>query len=65
MSGIAVVLMVIAMGMTVAVLFAGLFTMARGGEFSRKHSNKLMRWRIVAQAIALLLFAIAMMTKDG
>ena len=38
------VLMVIAMGMTVAVLFAGLFTMARGGEFSRKHSNKLMRW---------------------
>ncbi len=63
MSGIAIVLMVIAMGVTLAVLFAGLFTMAKGGEFDRKHSNKLMRWRIMAQAAALLMFALAMLVK--
>jgi len=63
MSGIAIVLMVIAMGVTLAVLFAGLFTMAKGGEFDRKHSNKLMRWRIMAQAVALVLFALAMLLK--
>ena len=63
MSGIAIVLMVIAMGVALAVLFAGLFTMAKGGEFDRKHSNKLMRWRIMAQAAALLMFALAMLVK--
>lgn len=63
MSGIAIVLMVIAMGVTLAVLFAGLLTMAKGGEFDRKHSNKLMRWRIMAQAVALVLFALAMLLK--
>jgi hypothetical protein len=63
MSGIAIVLMVIAMGVTLAVLFAGLLTMAKGGEFDRKHSNRLMRWRIMAQAAALLMFALAMLLK--
>jgi hypothetical protein len=65
MSGFAIVLMVIAMAVTVIVLFTGLFSMARGGEFDRKYSNKLMRLRILAQAIALILFAIAMATKNG
>ncbi len=65
MSGFAIVLMVIAMAVTVIVLFTGLFSMARGGEFDRKYSNKLMRLRIIAQAIALILFAIAMATKNG
>ena len=63
MSGIAIVLMVVTMGVTLAVLFAGLFTMAKGGEFDRKHSNRLMRWRIMAQAAALLMFALAMLLK--
>ena len=63
MSGIAIVLMVVAMGVTLAVLFAGLFTMAKGGEFDRKHSNRLMRWRIMAQAAALVMFALAMLLK--
>ena len=54
----------IAMLVTLGVLFSGLITMARGGEFNRKHSNKLMRWRVIAQGVALLLFAIAIMAKD-
>jgi hypothetical protein len=45
---------------TVGVLFVGLFSMARGGDFNQRNSNKLMRWRIVCQAVALALFALLM-----
>ena len=48
-------LVVIALAGTLAVLFAGVFTMARGGEFSRKWGNKLMRARVVTQGLAILL----------
>ncbi len=53
------ILMALAMAITLGVLFTGLIAMARGGEFNAKYSNKLMRARIVAQAIALLFFALA------
>lgn len=49
---------------TLAVLATGIFAMARGGEFDRKHSNRLMRLRVIAQGIAILLFAIAMLLKE-
>ncbi len=65
MDAIALILLVIAMITTVVVLFTGLFAMARGGEFNRKYGNKLMRWRIMAQAAALLIFAVAMMMRKG
>lgn len=55
-----IVLLVIAMVATVGVLFLGLFSMARGGEFNARNSNKLMRARIVCQAVALALFALLM-----
>jgi len=57
-----VTLMVIAMLITLGVLFAGLVVMARGGEFNRKYGNRLMRYRVLAQGVALLLFAIAMLS---
>ena len=60
MSGFMIVLLVIAMVATVGVLFLGLFSMARGGEFNARNSNKLMRARIVCQAVALALFALLM-----
>jgi len=53
------ILIVIAMLMTLGVLFSGLFVMARGGEVNRKYGNKLMRWRIISQGIALALIALA------
>ena len=53
------ILMGLAMAITLGVLFTGLIAMARGGEFNAKYSNKLMRARIVAQAIALVFFALA------
>lgn len=35
------------------VLFAGIYALFRGGDFGRSYSNKLMRLRIVMQALAV------------
>jgi len=51
----------IAMAAVLAVLIVGVASMFRGGEFNRKHANKLMRLRVLLQALALLLFAIFML----
>ena len=39
----------------VAILALGIGSFAKGGDFSRKNSNKLMRYRIYAQAVAVAL----------
>jgi hypothetical protein len=44
---------------TLGVLFAGLFGMVRGGG-NPTRSNRLMRWRVILQGAALLLFALLM-----
>jgi hypothetical protein len=41
-----------------AVLFTGIVSMFRGGEFNRKYGNKLMRWRVALQALAVLLIVV-------
>ena len=41
-----------------AVLIAGLYSMWRGGDFSRKWSNKLMRLRVMLQAVAIVIIMI-------
>jgi uncharacterized membrane protein affecting hemolysin expression len=43
------------------ILMIGLGSFTKGGDFNRKYSNKLMRMRIIAQAVAvglILLYAI-------
>ncbi len=58
MDGFVFGLLVAAMAATLVVLFAGLVSMARGGEFNRKHANMLMVWRVGLQATAVLLFLL-------
>ena len=41
-----------------AVLMVGIGGFARGGDFNRKHANRLMRWRIIAQAVAIVLVVL-------
>jgi hypothetical protein len=36
------------------ILAIGIGGFAKGGEFNRKHSNRLMRYRIIAQAVAVM-----------
>jgi len=37
------------------ILMIGIGGFARGGEFNRKHANRLMRYRIAAQFVAVVL----------
>jgi hypothetical protein len=60
MSNVFHILLGIAMLAVLAVLVMGLFSMVKGGEFNRKYGNRLMRWRVGLQAVALVLFAIAL-----
>jgi len=53
------ILVALAMLGTLGVLFAGLFGLVRGGGDPAR-SNQLMRWRIILQAAALLLFLLLM-----
>ncbi len=39
----------------VIILLIGIGGFAKGGDFNRKHANRLMRYRIYAQAVAVLL----------
>lgn len=48
----------IALGCVAVILATGIIGFARGGEFNRKHGNRMMRWRIIAQAIALALMML-------
>ena len=61
MEGFFTVLMVIAMALTLLVLFVGIGAFAVGGRFSQKYSNKLMRARVLMQGIAIILFAVLML----
>lgn len=48
-----------------ATLFFGIFTMGRGGENAPKLSNKIMRYRVVLQAIAVLIFCVVLLMASG
>ena len=44
----------------------GIGSFAKGGNIGKKYSNKLMRWRIIAQAVAvLLIIAFVYFEKRG
>ena len=48
------ILVGIATALVAAVLIVGLYSLYRGGDFARTYSNKIMRLRIVAQLIAII-----------
>jgi hypothetical protein len=54
MNAILIPLLVLAMGATLAVLIAGMVGMARS-EHDPMRSNRLMRWRVILQAAALVI----------
>jgi len=53
-----------ALAAVLGVLFFGIFSMLRGGEFERKYANRLMRLRVASQALAVVLIVVffALMT---
>lgn len=57
-------LLVICCLAVVAVLATGIGGFAKGGEFNRKHGNRLMRWRLIAQAVAIAVFLLYLWARS-
>ncbi|MGE3713698.1 MAG: twin transmembrane helix small protein [Alphaproteobacteria bacterium] len=49
---------------TVGVLLAGVVLMSVGGKVNQKYSNRLMRWRVMLQGLAIGLLALLFMAGD-
>ncbi|WP_120500569.1 twin transmembrane helix small protein [Roseovarius sp. EL26] len=59
-------LVIVACGAVACILLFGIGTFGKGGEFNRKYANKIMRWRIIAQFIAILLIlAFVYLRRQG
>ena len=52
------IILVLFMAATLAIVVIGVVAMAINGKLNKNHSNKLMRLRVLFQAIALLVFVI-------
>lgn len=63
MNGVFFTLMLIAMVAVALTLIVGIVGMIKGGEFNEKYGNKLMRWRVILQGVALACMAVAFMSK--
>lgn len=48
-----------------AILMLGIGGFAKGGDFNKKHANKIMRWRIAAQFIAVALILLFVWLRSG
>lgn len=55
----------IAMFSVLGVLFMGIYSMGRGGEFNRKYGNLLMRWRILLQLVAVGVMLLIFYVNQG
>lgn len=54
------ILVGIATAAVAVVLLIGLYSLWRGGDFARTNSNKLMRLRVLLQAIAILVIMLVL-----
>ena len=52
------ILVAISVLIVLGIFLMGIGTFGKGGDFNRKHANKIMRWRIIAQAIAVALILL-------
>ena len=55
---------VLAALVVVAILMLGIGSFAKGGEFHKRNANRLMRWRIIAQALAVLAIVLFAWAKS-
>jgi Hypoxia induced protein conserved region len=61
-----VIFAAIACFLVLGILLFGIATFAKGGEFNKRNANKIMRWRIGVQFVAVVLIvAFAWMRSKG
>ena len=51
--------------MVLAVLVLGIASFGMGGEFNRRHANRLMRWRVILQFVAVVLILLFTVVARG
>lgn len=59
------ILLFVAIGLTLGVLVFGIVSMARGGEFNRRNANRLMRYRVAFQGLAVLIVILLLYVFKG
>lgn len=47
------------------ILMWGMGSFGKGGEYNRKHANKIMRWRIGAQFFAVVMILLFVYLRGG
>jgi len=59
------IILLVALGLVAVILAWGVLTMARGGEYNVKNSNRIMRYRIIFQAIALIVIMVLIWMRQN
>jgi hypothetical protein len=59
------IVMIISMVAVLGILMLGIGGFAKGGDFNRKHANRIMRYRIYAQFVAVLLILAVVYFAKG
>ena len=54
------IILFIALAIVAGILGWGVLTMARDGEYNVKNSNRIMRYRIIFQAVAFVVILVLM-----
>ena len=57
------IVVAIAVLIVLAVLLTGIGGFAKGGDFNKKHANRIMRYRIYAQFVAIVLIMIFVLLR--
>lgn len=52
------ILLALACLAVLGILLFGIGSFGKGGEYNRKNANKIMRWRIAMQAVAVILILL-------
>ena len=65
MAGFFDALVPFALGAVLIVLLLGLFSLFKGGNFGRSNSNKLMRWRVLLQFVAVVVMMTALYLRGS
>jgi hypothetical protein len=59
------ILVLLAVLIVLGILMFGVGTFGKGGDFNRKYANKIMRWRIGAQFVAVALILLFVYLRGG
>lgn len=59
------IIVAIACLIVLGILLTGIGGFAKGGDFNRKHANRIMRYRLYAQFVAVVLIMLYVLLRRG